>query len=333
MAGIVFSMGSGVNDSVYGKSQYPVRAFIEKKVENFENNSVVNKIFLREKTDNPADVFTGMTSMSGFQPVGEGGAYPKDEMQEGFKQTLIQEFWKDSFQFTREMMKYSKTMNLKQRPAAFVASYGRTQEKFGASLIAGGISGAAVTFNGRQFKTTCADGKSLFATDHPAKVKGNAQSNKYTDAFSNDALMKAESKMQDFRDDNGNVLAVTPNTIIIPNDPTLKRDVFAAIGADKDPNTANNGFNYTFGRWTVIVWQYLNQYLDLSTNKPWILADTNYNEDNGSALWLDGNELEMKSYIDENTDNNVWKGYAAFIAGFNDWRAFLVAGTGSGSTL
>ena len=63
----------------------------------------------------------------------------------------------------------------------------------------------------------------------------------------------------------------------------LKKDVFAAIGADKDPATANNGFNYTFGRWTVIVWQYLNQYLDLTTNKPWILADTNYNEENGKC--------------------------------------------------
>lgn len=333
MAGIIFSEGSGLNDSVYGKVQSPIRLFLEKKVENFENNSVVNKLFLKDKTSNPADVFTGMTSMNGFQPVGEGGAYPKDEMQEGFRQTLIQEVWKDSFHLTREIIADSKVMNLKQRPAAFIAGYHRTQEKFGASLLAGAVSGTSVNFNGRTYSTAGADGKALFATDHPSAVKGAAQSNKYTDAFTNENLMKAESKMQDFRDDNGNVLAVTPNTIIIPNDATLKKDVFAAIGADKDPNTANNGFNYTFGRWTVIVWQYLNQYMNLTTNKPWILADTNYNEENGSAIWLENTPLEMKSYIDENTDNNIWKGYARFIAGFNDWRAFMVAGTGSGSTL
>ena len=38
----------------------------------------------------------------------------------------------------------------------------------------------------------------------------------------------------------------------------------------------------------------------------------------------------MKSEIAEN-DANVWKGYARFIAGFNDWRAFAVGGI-SGAT-
>ena len=59
--------------------------------------------------------------------------------------------------------------------------------------------------------------------------------------------------MQDFRGDAGEVLDVVPQTIIIPNDYKLKMDVFAAIGADKDPDTSNNGFNFNFGRWNVII--------------------------------------------------------------------------------
>ena len=58
--------------------------------------------------------------------------------------------------------------------------------------------------------------------------------------------------MQDFRGDNEEVLDVAPTTILIPNEYTLKRDVFAAIGADKDPNTANNGFNFNFVRRMVV---------------------------------------------------------------------------------
>ena len=77
----------------------------------------------------------------------------------------------------------------------------------------------------------------------------------------------------------------------------------------------------------------LNQYLDLTTNKPWILADTKLQRGKRECYGLKNTPLEMKSYIDENTDNNIWKGYARFIAGFNDWRAFMVAGAGSGSTL
>ena len=73
------------------------------------------------------------------------------------------------------------------------------------------------------------------------------------------SLSAAETAMQNFKDDNGFVLNIAPDTIIIPNDYTLKRDVFAAIGADKDPATANNGFNYQYGRWNVIVWPYLTR--------------------------------------------------------------------------
>ena len=49
----------------------------------------------------------------------------------------------------------------------------------------------------------------------------------------------------------------------------------------------------------------------------------------GGAVWLDRIKLAVKSYVDENTDNNIWKGRSRFIAGFNDWRAFAVGGIAS----
>ncbi len=333
MAGIIFSQGSGVNDSVFGKSQEPIKMFLESKVEAFENESALKNVFFMDKSNNFAEKLTGMTAMNGFNPVGEGAAYPKDEMQEGYDKVLKHVTWKDSFPITQEMIEDAKTLDLRKKPTAFINGYNRTREMFGAALLGGAVNGSSIAFRGRNFDCKSADGKAMFATDHPSILTGNTQANKFTDAFSDEALNKAECTMQDFRGDNGEILAVSPNTIIIPNDPTLKKNVFAAIGADKDPTTANNGFNYQFGRWRVIVWAYLNQYLDLSTNKPWILADTQYNEEVGGAVWLDRIELTVKSYIDENTDDNIWKGRSRFIAGFNDWRAFLVAGCASGSTL
>ncbi|MEG2633410.1 MAG: hypothetical protein RSA97_02320, partial [Oscillospiraceae bacterium] len=111
---------------------------------------------------------------------------------------------------------------------------------------------------------------------------------------------------------------------------SLKQNVFAAIGADKDPATANNGFNFQFGRWTIVVWQYLNQFIAAGT-APWILLDSTYNEEVGTAVWLDRVNLSVKSTVDDNTDNNVWRGRSRFIAGFNDWRGMAVAGV-SGAT-
>ena len=146
------------------------------------------------------------------------------------------------------------------------------------------------------------------------------------------ALGKLETRMQNFVGDNGNVLDVAPNIILIPNDADAKEKVFAAIGADKDPATSNNAFNYQYGRWEVICWTYLNQFLKKGTNFPWILLDSSYNQDYGGAPWFDRTELDVRSEIAEN-DANVWKGFSRSIAGFADWRFAAVGGVDSGDPL
>jgi len=333
MAGMTFTEGAGLQDSIYGKSQAPIRMFLEQRGEAFEQQSIIKEIFQMGKSTHWGEKFTAMTAMDGFQPVGENGAYPADNMQEGFDKFLEHMTWKNSFALSREIVEDAKLMDLKKKPAAFITSYYRTREKFGAALLGGAISGStSVTFAGRKFDATAADKRALFATTHPAKVKGSAQSNLFADAFSNAALGAMETAMQNFRGDNNEILDVAPDTIIIPNDYALKMDVFAAIGADKDPGTSNNGFNYNFGRWNVIVWPYLNQFLAAGV-KPWVLMDSKYNEEYGGAVWLDRVNLEVKSRIDDNTDANIWSGYARFVAGFNDWRFAAVGGMTGGSTL
>lgn len=333
MAGIIFSEGSGLNDSIYGKSQVPIKMFIEKKAEAYEAGSIVDKIFNMNTSKNFAEKLTGMTSMNGFMPVGEGAAYPKDEMQEGYSKVLQHVTWKDSFAITEEMVEDAKLMSLRKKPAAFLAGYYRTRELFGAALLGGAFEGKTkIAFRGTTFDTTANDGLALFHNAHTSITGGATQSNIFTNAFSNEALARIEAQMQGFADDNGNILSVIPDTIVIPNDADLKMEVFAAIGADKDPNTANNGFNFTFGRWNVIVWSYLNQFITKG-NKPWMVMSSQYNEDYDGAVWYDRVKLSVKSYIDENTDDNIWKGRARLSAGFNDWRAFALGGAASGTTL
>lgn len=333
MANITFSEGSGLQDSIFGKSQAPIRLFIEKRGEAFEQESMLQNLFMVTDSTNFGEKLSTLTAMDGFMPVGENGAYPVDGMQEGYAKFLEHMTWKDSFSLSREIVDDSKVMDLKKKPAAFVTGYYRTRERFGAALLGSAIaSSSKVSFHGKDFDCTAADGKKLFATDHPAKVKGKAQSNLFSDAFSDDALAAAETAMQNFRGDNGEILDVAPDTILIPNLYALKKSVFEAIGADKDPNTSNNGFNYLFGRWNVIVWPYLNKYLADGT-APWVLLDSRYNNEYGGAVWIDRTNLEVRSRIDDNTDANVWQGYARFIAGFNDWRFAAVGGVTGGTQL
>lgn len=332
MPNVTFSIGSGLQDSLFGKSQGPIKMFIEKRAEAFETNSLLPRLFSMGTSKHWGEKFSSMTAMNGFQPVGEGGAYPTDGMQESYSKFFEHMTWKDEFHITREMVDDAKLMDMKKKPAEFIAGWYRTREEFGSALYAGAVSGKSkIKFRGKDFDATSADKKALFATDHPSILGKKAQGNLFSDAFSNEALGAMESRMQDFRGDNGEVLTVAPDTIMIANDYSMKMAVFAAIGADKDPNTANNGFNYNFGRWNVIINPYLNQFLAAGL-KPWILLDSHYNEENAGAVWLDRMNLDVKSEIAAN-DDNVWKGYGRYIAGFNDWRFAACGGMAGGTAL
>lgn len=332
MGNITFSEGSGLNDSVFGKSQAPIKRFLEKRGEAFEQQSMLSHLFHMDTSQHYGEKYTGMTAMDGFKPVTEGGEVPKDGMQEGYSKFLEHVTWMNSFSITREIIDDSKTIDLKKKPAAFITSYYRTRERFGAAMYAGAVNqSSTIKFEGKTFDATGADKKPLFCKEHPSVLGKAKQCNLFSDEFSDDALAAAESAMQDFRGDNNEILTVAPDTILIPNDYQLKKMVFAAIGADKDPNTANNGFNYLFGRWSVIIWPYLNQYLAKGL-KPWILLDSAYNQENDGAVWLDRTGLDVNSKVEDNHINK-WTGYARFICGFNDWRFACLGGMEGGNTL
>lgn len=239
MAGISFTEGSGVNDSVFGKCQAPIRMFIEKRGEAFEQMSMLKHLFDINDSRHFGETIGSMTAMKGFQPVGENGEYPVDYMQEGYKKVLINMTWKDSFSLSREIIDDATVMDLRRQPEAFTAGYYRTRERFGAALYANAMLGnTAMTFHGKSFPTTGSDELCLFSKSHPSILDAKfLQSNQFADEFSEDALAAMESAMQDFKGDTGEVLDVHPDTILIPNNYKLKKAVFAAIGADKDPDT------------------------------------------------------------------------------------------------
>ena len=330
---IVISISSRVVDSIYGNSQAPIRSYVMKRAEAFEQESLLPKLFRMERSRHWAEQYGGETAMENFVPVGEGGSYPLTGFEESFQKTLVNETWKQSFAITRELVDDAQLGKMKQRANKLMTSYYRTREMFGRSLYAGGLLGTEVQIGGKKFSTASADGKKLFATNHIAKVKGNQQSNAFAGDFSAANLDAVETMMQNTKGDNGELLAIAPDTILIPNDAALKRKVFEVVGADKDPDSGDNGFNFQFGRWNVIVDPYLTmalQQLGVAT-APWILLDSKFIQENDGAIWQDRVKLELSSEIDDNNDNNKWKGYARFTGGFVDWR-FAAAGGVTGGT-
>ncbi len=326
MAGIIFSEGSGLNNSSFGKSQEPIKAVIEQNIEAFEEVSMIDKIFYMDKSTNFAEKYSQETSLGDFKDVGENGAYPVSTYQGGYEKTITPYTWKNKFEVTAEMLEDAKYGKIKSKANIFATSFGRTKEKYAATLLAGGI-GKTTTFGGKKYDTTSADGVALFSEAHPSITKGTGtQSNIFTADFSQTVLDTMQEYMQGFTDDDGNLLNVAPDTIIIPNIGSLKRAVFEAIGSDLDPSTSNNGINFQVGLWNVIVWNYLPK--NLNDAPYFIMMDSKFNQDYMALPWVDRLALTVKSDIDPNTDANVWKGRARFGAGFNNWRGIAICGSG-----
>lgn len=324
---IIFSQASGVADSIFGKSQEPIKAIITEQVESFQQVSVIEKLFYMDNSKNFSEKYTIETSLGDFEPVGENGAYPKTGIQEGFAKVIEPETWKSSFEVTQEMIEDAKIGKIKSRAKQFTTSYGRTREKYAAALIAAGI-GKTMEIKGHTYDVTCADKTPMFNAKHPSAIPGKkmTQSNLFKAAFSRKVLNKVQELMQKFTDDDGNLLNVMPDTIIIPNDGELKDLIYAAVGSELDPNTNNNAWNFQVGLWNVIVWNYLPATLN---GEPYfIVADSKFLQDYMCIPFVDRVDLTVTSYIDENTDANVFKGRARFAAGFNNWRGMAICGAG-----
>ena len=52
---ITFAEGSGLNDSVFGKCQAPIRMFLEQRGEQFEQVSVLKHLFLMGSSENRSE--------------------------------------------------------------------------------------------------------------------------------------------------------------------------------------------------------------------------------------------------------------------------------------
>ena len=225
------------------------------------------------------------------------------------------------------MIEDAKIGKIKSRVKQFTLSYNRTREKYGAGLLALGTQ-KMITFGGKTYDATCADKTALFNAAHPSATKGSklTQSNLFKAAFSQGVMDTMQEMMQKFTDDDGNLLNVMPDTIIIPNSGALKRAVFAAVGSELDPDSSNNAWNFQVGLWNVLVWNYLPATLN---GKPYFfMADSQFLQDYMCLPWIDRVPLAVRSYIDNNTDANVFSGRARFAAGFNNWRGIALCGEG-----
>ena len=332
MAQVICTEASGKLAPIFGEIQAPIASIIMERAKMSEEKSIARKIFKRRPITSSVAAFGGMTAVDSFAPVGENGAYPTGGMEAGYFKNVRPITWRGSFSISHEAAADQDIIKMKQAPESFFMDYERKIERFFAQLIGEATKGTtSFTLNGIGYDTTGADGVCAFSKAHPSKMKGANQSNLYADAFSADALGGLATAMQNVKDDNGNIMDLAPNTIIIPNVQSLKKAVFAAIGSSKVPGSGNNDYNYLFENWNVYVWSYLNQFITANSS-PYIIMDDAYCEAADCGIYLDREELTVHDEIGD-VDNIIWKGLSRFSGAIVDWRGMFIGGVTGGSSL
>ena len=137
--------------------------------------------------------------------------------------------------------------------------------------------------------------------------------------------------MQNFTDENGNVLAIQPDTILIPTIGSLKQKVFAVIGSEKVTGSGNNDYNYLFQNWNVLISPVLNKYVT-KDSEPWVLMDSKMIQDEDIFIMQDREALNITSLVERN-DANTWNGRCRFGGGFVDFRGMVAGGVSFGEAL
>ena len=330
MAGIIFSEGTGVADSIFGKSQAPIQEFVLSTAKTREETEAAYKrIFKMTKSTHYGEKYGGVTGMKGFRPTPENGANNRDGMQETFSKVLENIRWTDEFVVSHEMVEDGLIMDFKERPQAFVDGFYDAREDYAAALVGGALMGKSeVMYADFKCDITGADGKPLFSAEHPSCINSsNVQSNVCSNVLSAEALDLVETAHQNLRDDHMKSLQIAPMTLVIPNTAYAKRIAFAAAGSERDPVTNNNAFNYQVGRWNILVWQRLNDYVTCDGEQfPWFTLDEAYNQRFSTAIFQDRSELQINSHLDPSNWANVWSGIARFVAGFKDFRGVYAGG-------
>lgn len=336
MAGIIFSRASGVNESVFGQVQDPIEVFITRENEAWMNKemNLAHKIFHEFKMETATARIQTMGSLGEMEAVGENGAYPIGEREEGFHKIFETEEWKYATSISQTVMEDKLDFVLNNTAQELVDAYHRTRNNFFWGLLGSAIQNKHYNRKGKIFSVNTMDGVKLFSDAHVSKFdKKLIQKNAFTDEFSATSLGKLATNMQNVRNDNGEIMGLNPDTIIIPNDETAKAEVFGIVGAHQDPTTpGGNRYNYQFGNWNVLTVPWLVQYMS-GSKFPYILVDSEFNKKHYGAVDAVRVAPEVSSYVDEGTDANIWKIRTRFSGGFGEWRAFAAGGLEFGNTL
>jgi hypothetical protein len=303
-----------------GLYENPLLEYWTNKFQDNMKASIIYEIFQREQSSNPTEAIGELTGSISFREW--AGQFTYQDMKEGNTKVFTPVVWEAGRAFDRFTLSNAKLIDLKNKVDDFALGAARLREQIAGGFFSNATSTSFV-INGKTIANTTADGIALASASHTGVTYTTAQSNYGTDALGEKPLEDACQAMFEYKDDEGNECNLSPDTIVVPT--RLRQLGLELIGGAGKYNVANNNPNIYKGSMRLVVWPWLKK-ASTATNYPWFVMDSQAVKK--SCKWINrlesGEDHEISSYKDWETQ--TWKigSLMWFTAGMYDWRPFYI---------
>lgn len=207
----------------------------------------VAALYNEDKSDKAQEITLGAGSLGIMKEWSESGnqvAY--EDINKGFKQTYTHKKFSKGLLIERELVEDDLYGEIKKRVKTLVNSVWYTRQYYGASVFNNAFN---ANFKGP-------DGVPLCSNSHPvAPGSTEVWSNAGNLPLTADNVEATRTEMMEWKDDKGNILAVNPDTLIVP--PALRKAALVIADTDKEPDTAENNINIWRGSLNVIEFPFI----------------------------------------------------------------------------
>lgn len=339
---IIYSKSSDLNNSAIGNIAVPIKMIIEHESDLLsKKGGICNWLFNVEKSSRFGESLVAQNEFDVFRATNEGSGAEADTIVDSYNKFVEHIQFMKEFVITAEMMEDAVNgiaVDAKRRAQSFTRAYYKTINKI-CEVALYSATAQTCNFSSASIDTTSPDGQPLFSANHKwgnsSSDSGNQSNLFYGDIFSTgadgsrvastqafeEALAELAVKLRNMKDENGEILGYTADTIILPgNRPKIEAIAKKVCGSEGALGNGYNDINLHYGNWNIIIlpnWQ--------TTEDKLMVMSSEANKNLSGNMFFNRVPLTISDWIDHHTGNYYWNGRCRFGVGFGSYKHILMA--------
>lgn len=271
---------------------------------------MIDMLFSRESSTRFEEQYQGMGAL-GTVPVFDGSV-PYHDFDAGYRTDIRNYEMAMGITIERRLVDDDQYNQIRRRASNMSDAFNVTRETDAANVFINAFTDDGTNRMGAS--TNGADGVALVSTAHPYSPanSGTTQGNEGTYTLTIDNLDTVRQAMRNFTDDQGQLLGVNPDMLLVP--PELERTATQLVSerAIYEPNSAEYDVNMFSGRFRPVVWD------RLTDANAWFLIDSTLMKQH--LIWQDRINPEFTQADDFDGLTAKFRGYMRYGIGWTDWK-------------